>query len=103
MKIEPLVVTLILSLVLPVVVGAVTKLSATTAVKNVAVIVVTAVATLINANVTDTGAAVISWNTAAYWLISLFTTITAYLGLYKPVEANASLAPDFGFGGSGTD
>ena len=98
MTLEPLVVTLILTLVLPVVVGLITKAGASAAVKNTVLVVTTAVATLINTNLTADGVAVISWETFAYWGIATLGTIAAYLGFYKPVEANDRVFPDAGIG-----
>jgi len=98
MELNPLLVTLITSLFIPIVVGIVVKANASTAIKNVVMIVTTGVVTLINANVTDTGSAVLSTETLTYWAISIVATIAAYLGLYKPVEANDKLLPNFGVG-----
>jgi len=100
MQIDSLAVTFILSLVLPLIVGIVTKVSAHTAVKQVALIVTTAVATLINANLTDAGYAILSWDTVSLWGISLVATIASYLGFYKPLDANDRLLPEFGLGAS---
>ena len=52
MELNPLLVTLITSLFIPIVVGVVVKANASTAIKNVVMIVTTGVVTLINANVT---------------------------------------------------
>jgi len=101
MKIEPLAVTFILSLVLPLVIGLVTKYSASAQVKQIVLLIATGAATLLNANLTDSGYAVLSWNTVALWGISLVATIATYLGIYKPHEVNQKLAPEVGFGGGG--
>lgn len=100
MKIDALAVTFILSLVLPLGVGIVTKASASTQLKQVTLLVATGVATLINTHLTDTGDAILSWNTVAYWGIALVATIASYLGFYKPYDANSHLAPSTGLGTS---
>jgi hypothetical protein len=103
MEIEALAVTFIISLVLPIIVGVVTKASASVQLKQVVLIITTGVATLINTNLTDTGDAVLSWNTVAYWGIALIATIASYLGLYKPYDANDHLVPGAGLGSKPED
>lgn len=91
-------VTALISLVIPVLTGLVTKVTAAPAVKQVVTIVLAAVNTLVvNATLAD-GTAVISKETGLLWAVSTGIAITSYLGLYKPHDANTKLSPQSGIG-----
>lgn len=91
-------VTALVSLVIPVLTGLLTKVNAAPAVKQVLTIVLAAVNTLIVSNLTDSGTSVVSKETALLWAVSTGIAITSYLGIYKPHDANAKLSPDKGLG-----
>lgn len=92
------VVVVVTSFLIPAATGILTKVSASTTVKQV---VTLALSTLNGIVVTSTqadGTALISLATAQYALLSLGIAIVSYLGIYKPHDANAKLAPTNGIG-----
>jgi hypothetical protein len=92
--------TIVTGLVLPVVVGTITKFAADPKVKVVVGIVVAALAALVQRAAVVDGGAVISTGLLADIAATYGVQLLAYLGLYKAVDANAWLAPKFGVGGS---
>lgn len=91
-------VTALVSLVIPVLTGLLTKVNAAPAVKQVVTIVLAAVNTLVvNATVGD-GGAVITKENFLLWAVSTAIAVTTYLGIYKPHDANAKLSPNSGIG-----
>jgi hypothetical protein len=91
-------VSAILSLVIPVLTGLVTKVSAPAGFKQIVTIVLTAVAALVSQNVVGDGSSVITKEVGLLWAMNLAIAITSYLGIYKPHGTNAKLAPESGLG-----
>ena len=101
-------VVLISSVFIPLIVGIFTKANASPWVKSLVNLILTGVATLIAANINDTGQAVLSKETLMVWIIGMVASVGAYLGIYQnlptpegePDGINSVLAPNFGLGGS---
>jgi hypothetical protein len=102
MNLDPQVVRALVVLVIPVLVGLVTKASASDRVKAVVTIVLAGVGTLIVQATADDGSAVISAVMAWDWLVTTALAVAAYLGILKPVvgngDLNSKLAPSKGIG-----
>lgn len=86
------------SFLIPLAVGLLTKLQASATVKQVLTLVLSAVTGLVTTATQADGTAVISASSAQYALLALGVAIVSYLGVYKPQDANARLAPTVGFG-----
>lgn len=94
------------TLVIPIIIGLLIKAKASPWLKSLVNIVLVSVATLITANVNDTGAAVISKETGMVWIFGLAISVMSYLGIYQnlptpgdlPNGINNLLAPKFGLG-----
>lgn len=93
-------VMIVLSLVIPAVVGIVTKYNAPPPVKYVVTLAASLIASLINTSITLDGTSVISKEALVLTGLQFLTATLAYLGLYKPLDANAKLAPGKGIGPS---
>ena len=92
-------VSLILTLLIPVATGLVTKSTASTRVKALVAIVLAAAVTLFRESRTDSGAAIISTQMAVAWALTLAVQLAAYLGIYKPITPRATeIAPARGLG-----
>ncbi len=91
-------VTALVSLVIPVLTGLLTKVSAPTALKQVFTIFLAAVNTLVVTSTLQDGTAVISKETGLLWAVSTAIAITSYLGIYKPHALDAKTNPEFGLG-----
>ena len=96
--IGPLVVTLLSGTIIPILVGLVTKSSASAGWKQAATVVLAGVAGLIQSSVGVTGASVLSTDTlilaAASWVVAIAT----YHGVYQAHDINSTLSPDRGLG-----
>lgn len=90
--------TLIASALIPLVVGLLTKVTASAKLKAIVSIVLNAIQALIVSSVTSDGSAVISTQTLILWAIGVATSIGSYLGVWKPADINQKLAPSFGLG-----
>ena len=86
-------------LLLPALTGLLTKWNASATVKQVVAIVLSAVSAIIIENTVEDGSAVLSSEVLLDAAILYGVQILSYLGLYKPHEASARLAPRFGVGG----
>lgn len=86
------------AVVLPLLVGLVVKAQASARVKVVANIVLNAVAFVLLNAVNDAGVAVLTWSTLGLFVQQVAIALAAYLGIYKPLDANARLLPDSGLG-----
>ena len=95
---DAFVVSALLSLVIPVLTGLITKVNAAPAVKQITTIVLAAVASLVATNTVQDGTAIISKETGLLWAMNTAIAITSYLGIYKPHNANAKLSPESGLG-----
>lgn len=83
---------------IPLVTGLVTKYSLPAFWKFFVTLVISTVAAGINEATTADGSAVISKHTAVLALYTVTIATLTYLGIYRPVDANAKLAPDVGIG-----
>lgn len=95
-ELDAFTVVLITSALIPFVVGLVTKANASATVKQLVLLVVSAVSGVIQTSTQADGTAWISFTTLQYTALSLFIAIVSYLGLYKPHDANARLLPNVG-------
>jgi len=95
-------VLVLVSFLIPTVVGLVTKSSASATVKQIVLLVISAITGLVTTATQLDGTAVISMASAQYALLALGIAIVSYLGIYKPHDANAKLAPTVGIGPSNT-
>lgn len=92
------VVLVLVSFLIPVAVGLITKSTASATVKQVVLLVLSAVTGLVTTATQADGTAVISLTSVQYALLALGIAITSYLGIYKPHDTNAKLAPNAGIG-----
>jgi hypothetical protein len=90
--------TFALSVVIPALVALVTKWSAAAWVKVTANAVLSAVAAAITMSVTIDGTAVLSRSTLLLAGEQFALSMLAYLGLYKPSNLGAKIAPNVGLG-----
>ena len=101
MKLDPSITRVLVALVIPVLVGLATKVSASDRIKAVVMIVLAAVGALVvNATQSD-GSAVLSAAMLSDWAITTATAVAAYLGVLKPLTngaLNSRLAPTIGLG-----
>lgn len=98
LKLDPAYVTLITGLLLPVLVGLITKAQASKRVKVVANMVLSAVAALILNSVNSEGMAVLSGDMVLTWAVQTAVSIASYITVYKPLNLNDKTAPGFGVG-----
>jgi hypothetical protein len=100
-QISSLTVQLILSMVIPLVVGLLTKISTSSGVKAVLMLVLNAVQTLIVQATMADGTAIIDQSTFIAWALALVVSVATYFGVYKPLNITSStpdgkLAPNSG-------
>lgn len=97
-------VLLVTSLIVPVIVGTLTKLNAPATLKVGVNIVLTAVTTLLVVNATADGGALISRQSLNLWVVSTLVSVASYLGFWQNVGGgkgiNAMAAPNMGIGPS---
>lgn len=87
------------ALLVPLIVGLVTKSAASSKVKSVVMIVISAVNAL--AYQVDAGGGILTRETAGAWLLSLVISISTYYGVWKPIDVSGAvqnIAPDKGIG-----
>jgi hypothetical protein len=97
-ELTPIAVTVLSGLVIPVLVGLVTKSTARPQVKQVLTVLLSGVAALVATTTLDDGSAVFSLETLLLATVSWLVAIASYLGVYKPLNLNDHTAPDRGFG-----
>ena len=93
-----LLVTALVTLVLPAVTAFVTKANASTTVKQVVTAFLSAVSGLLITATQLDGTAVVSKEAALFALSTFIVTQATYWGLYKPHDANQKIAPEVGVG-----
>lgn len=98
LTLDALTVTVIVSLFIPIATGVVTKYTASATLKQVTTLVFSTVTGILAQGATDAGGAVLSKEAITAAVVSLIIAITSYLGIYKPHDINAKLAPDSGIG-----
>lgn len=90
------VVRFITVLFIPLVVGLITKYQLHPFLKFVTNAVLSTVAALINVSITGEGVAVISKASLIEACYTIVISTVIYLGVYRPLNANTRLLPDFG-------
>ena len=95
---DPIQLTILVSVFIPLVVGIITKSAASPQVKTIANIIVTAAVSLIANAMNDVGEAVFSSEMLTNCVLGLVISISTYYGVYKPVEIPGKLAPNKGIG-----
>jgi hypothetical protein len=101
-SISAVAVTLVLGTIIPVLVGLITKMDASSKLKGALMIVLNAVQGLVVASQTASGDAVFSVDALILFAAGVAMSLAAYYGLYKPNDVPEKLAPTFGIGGSGS-
>jgi len=89
-NLSPIVVVAVLSLLIPIVNGLITKLTTSSTVKAVVSLALSIITGLITVGVTDGGGAVISKEAALAAGISFIIQTAAYTGFYKPLGVTSS-------------
>lgn len=98
MTLSAVVVTLIVGTFVPLLVGLVTKIDASSKLKGAIMLVINAAQGLIVAATTATGEAVITVDALILFLTGVAMSLLTYYGLYKPNDVASKLAPEFGVG-----
>jgi hypothetical protein len=88
----------IVGFIIPLLVGLLTKSTASVQVKVTVNIVLSAIVALITNSLTDNGVAIISFQMLSNALLQVAISITTYLGIYKPLNASDKLLPGKGIG-----
>ncbi len=92
---------LLLTLLIPVAVAAITKARLAAKWKSILTMVLSAAVVLIRRSQIDGGAAIISAQVAFDWTITTAVAIASYTGFWKPViDVNSTVAPTVGIGPS---
>lgn len=98
MTISALLVTLIVSVVIPAAVAVVTKSTASTSTKQIVTAFFAALNGLIVNHTLDDGTAFVTKTAALLALGSFIAATASYVGLYKPHNADARIVPTTGIG-----
>lgn len=101
--ISALVVQLVVSTLVPLVVGIVTKVNAPSSVKALTMIVVNAASALVVTSTQADGTAVISSTALLFAILGVVQSAATYLGVWKPLgvaQAVQSKTANFGIGGA---
>lgn len=96
MSLSPLTVATLTGVLLPVLVGLVTRVTAPARVKVIANIVLSGAAALVLNAVNEQGYAVLSEDMVAVFVQQTVIAVAAYLGVYKPLGAPQRLLPEHG-------
>jgi hypothetical protein len=88
-----LTISLVISMIIPILVGLATKANLSSGVKGLMTLVLNAIQTLIVVNTQSDGTALISKQTFIVFLMSLVVSIAMYAGVYKPLNVTSS-TPD---------
>lgn len=101
-ELSALTVTLLVSLVIPVVTGLLTKASLSSGIKGLITLVLNAVNALIVGATLADGTAAFSQETLVVFLFGLAISVATYVGVYKPLNVTSNegglLAPAHGIG-----
>lgn len=100
-QISALSVQIILGMLVPLVVGLLTKFTTSSGVKAVIMLILNAVQTLIVQATMADGTAIIDQSTFIAWALALVVSVATYFGVYKPLDLTSStpegkLAPKTG-------
>ena len=96
--VDPSTLIIISAIVIPFIVGLLTKLHAPDKVKAGMNLVLVGITTLLAQAVTETGHAVLSTTTIKEWAIGLTISIGTYYGMLKPLGGREFLLPNKGLG-----
>ena len=100
MTISALIVTILIGCVIPILVGIITKINASSRLKGALLLVLNLVQGAIIAGTTATGDAVFTADSLVLFAVGVATSLATYYGIYKPADVAAKLVPTFGLGGS---
>lgn len=100
MELTATTVLLLVSVVIPILTGLLTKLNASTTVKQVVTLTLAAANTLIVSNTMADGGAVLTDSVLTDAAVSWIVAVAAYLGVYEPHDTNRKLAATTGLGGT---
>jgi hypothetical protein len=100
MNISAVAVTLIIGTILPVLVGLVTKLDASSKLKGGLLVALNATQSLIIASRVSDGGAYFTADALILFVAGVVVSLMSYYGFYKPNDVPAKLAPNFGIGGT---
>lgn len=103
LDLSPTTVIILISVVIPFVTGLLTKLEASTTLKQCVTIVLTAANALIVTATMADGTAVLSQESLTNFAISTVIALLTYLGFMQPHNTNAKLAPGAGIGPAKND
>lgn len=97
---SPPFVSLIISAIIPIVVGIISKATLAPAIKAVFLLVFNALNVYITTAIVVDGSAVFTQQTFAHFLVGVVISIAVYFGVYKPANLTdkGALGPDFGLG-----
>ena len=96
--IDAIFVTAIVGVLIPVFIGTITHLKASSSLKAILSIVLNAIQALIVSSVVANGSAIISKDTFILWITGLVISVATYSGVYKPTGIVAKLLPNIGLG-----
>jgi hypothetical protein len=99
---DPSTVVVITAVIVPILVGFLTKLNAPAGLKAFVNLIVAALGTLAAQAMTEDGYAVVSQDMFKAWAVTTTISIATYYGVYKPWNVPNALAPSKGLG-SGSD
>lgn len=91
-------VVVLTSLLIPVATGLLTKANASPTVHQIVTAFIAMVSGVITTSTQLDGTAIISAATVQYALLAFLIATAGYLGIYRPHNTNAKLAPDAGLG-----
>ena len=98
MTISVLAVTILIGCAIPIIIGLITKLNASSKLKGALLLVLNLVQGAIIASTTATGDAVFTKDSLILFAVGVSISLATYYGVYKPSDVPAKLAPDFGIG-----
>lgn len=84
-------VMLLVSTIIPLLVGLLTKLNASSSLKSIVMIVLNAIAAFITTSTVDDGSAVLTKEGFIAFALGVVTSIATYYGVWKPVGVSAKL------------
>lgn len=90
LELSALSVQLLIGLVVPIVVGLITKLTTSSGLKALVMLVINAAQTLLVQATMADGTAIISKQTFIVWIFALIVSVASYAGVYKPLNLTSS-------------
>lgn len=98
LALTPTLVLILVSVLIPILTGLLTKINASTTLKQVVTIILAGANAVIVSNLGEDGGAVLTDSVITDALVSWTVAIASYLGVYKPHDANTKLARNTGLG-----